>query len=116
MELKDEYRAIADRFAKAIVEKDYEAAHRTFAAWLRDAVTVDELREIVEKEVRETLDANDLPEDRHPADYEIGWNTSTRDELQAARSWAPGRVLPEEITDGSFRQWLCVQLRPDPDE
>jgi hypothetical protein len=116
MEINAEYRAVAERFAEAIVEKDYEAAHRCFAAWLRDAVTVDAFREIVEREVRETLEANDMPATLHPADYRVGWNASTLDELKDADSWAPGRDIPEEITPDNFRQWLHVLLQPDADE
>jgi hypothetical protein len=117
---------LASDLAQALIEDDYDAAHALLAPWLQRQVTATQLRSIVKKEF-----FADLP----PIDFVVSGNDSTLAELRehyaeyhkndATRmlttaesfgDWGPPSIyVADEITPANFRQWLSIDLTPEPD-
>ena len=117
---------LASDLAQALIEDDYDAAHGLLAPWLQRQVTATQLRSIVKKEFFADLPA---------VDFVVSGNDSSLAELRehyaechesdAARTlataesfgeWGPPSIhIADEITPANFRQWLSIDLTPDPD-
>jgi hypothetical protein len=133
MEVK--YKQFADRFAQAVVARDYDKAHAMLADWLQPTVSAAKLQEMIEKEIREVCEANEIEEAVYPTDWEVDGNNSTLESLREERSYISVRnsgwlgeqkanysaqgdmvkPIAEEFTAGLFRKWLCIQFMPDED-
>jgi hypothetical protein len=117
---------VASDFARALVDDDYDAAHRLLAPWLQQQLTAVQLRSIIMKAFLADL---------APVDFAVSGNDSTLDELRehyaeyhqndATRTlattesfgdWGPPSIyIADEITSASFRQWMSIELTPEPD-
>jgi hypothetical protein len=118
---------LAGDFARALIDDDYDAAHRLLAPWLQRQVTAAELRAIIKKQfLAETA----------PVDFQVSGNDSTLDELrehyeeyhendatrtlasvQSFGDWGPPSIyIADEITPANFRQWLSIDVTPDLDD
>jgi hypothetical protein len=117
---------LASDLARALIEGDYDAAHAFLAPWLQRQVTATQLRSIVKKEFLADLppidfvaSGNDstLAELReHYAEYHESDATRTLATVESFGDWGPPSIyVAAEITPGNFRQWLSIDLTPDPD-
>jgi hypothetical protein len=113
-------------FATAVIENDFEAARACLAPWLQGQVDAKQLRSILRKE---------FIDDVEPADFAIGGNDSTLDDLRAhyreyhednrALTLAtatefgafgpPSIHIADEVTPANFRQWMSIEFTPDPE-
>jgi hypothetical protein len=116
LELKKSHRDFAGRFARAIIAKDYAAAHRMLAPWLQRSLTPARLAEVIEAEVKEIADINEIGADVHPKTYQIDSNICTLEDLKGFRSYAEDRIIAPEVTDENFRKWMVIQFQPSEDE
>lgn len=116
MGLNPIYRDFAERFADAIVAKDFSAAHQLLAPWLQKSVTPKYLAQIIQDKVKEIAEANELDGEFHPGSYEIDWNTCSLEDLNSPRSFEEDRSIPEEVTDKNYRQWMVIQFQPGKEE
>jgi hypothetical protein len=112
--------------ARALIEDDYDAAHAFLAPWLQRQVTATQLRSIVKKEFLADLppidfvaSGNDstLAELReHYAEYHESDASRTLATVESFGDWGPPSIyVAAEITPANFRQWLSIDLTPDPD-
>ena len=105
-------REFAEAFATRIIESDFDGAHRLLAPWLRQTVTPEHLRELIQKEVLEVAEANELDGDFHPSHFELDSNHCTLDNLKEDMSWREARPIPDEVTAENFRQWMVIEFMP----
>jgi cell division protein YceG involved in septum cleavage len=61
-QMEEMYQQFADRFAKAVIARDYRAAHSMLADWLQPTVSAAKLQEMIEKEIQEVCEANEIEE------------------------------------------------------
>jgi hypothetical protein len=114
--LKQEYREFAERFASAIVVRDFTSAHAMLAPWLQRSMTADGLARMIQNEVQETAEINEIEGELHPGTYEIDSNSCSLQDLQEPRSYAKDRDIAPEVTAENFRQWMVIQFQPAEDE
>ncbi len=77
--MDDAIREIATAFGKAVLDRDWKAAHSLLAPWLRTTLSVDGLRWFFEGGYRRTLLANGITV-RHAPEHpepEIGGSAET---------------------------------------
>ena len=118
---------VAGEFAQAVVDEDFSAAHARLAPWLRRQVTPQRLHRILHAAMIDGV---------APGEFSTGGNNSTVDELRAhyreyhkdddSRTLAttddfgawgqPSIYIANEITPANFRQWMWIELAPDPEE
>ncbi|MBI3649642.1 MAG: hypothetical protein HY231_01190 [Acidobacteria bacterium] len=130
--MKEAYQQFGNRFAAAVVAKDYVTAHSLLAAWLQPKVTVAKLQEMIEKEISEVCAAAELDELVYPETWSLDGNSSTVEELKEPHSYISTRnsgwlgaerpnyssagdllkPLADEVTADNFRQWMCIQFMP----
>ena len=129
--MNEAYKQFGDRFAQAIVARDYQAAHSMLAAWLQKTITPAKLQEMIEKEVGEVCEAAELEELAYPETWEIDGNHSTIADLRDPRSYVSTRnsgwlgegrsysgtgdlakPIADEVTEENFRKWMCIQFMP----
>jgi hypothetical protein len=97
---------LCEALARAIVARDFEAAHALFAPWLRAATDPGEIAGLV--------DAQNEGLPYPPASWSVGEGLASLEELHRPDPWGPPtRALPDEITPANFRGWFHVQLAPD---
>jgi hypothetical protein len=133
--MEEPYKQFADRFAKAVVAKDYLTAHSLLADWLQPTVSAAKLQEMIEKEIQEVCEANEIEEMVYPDDWTVDGNSSTLESLRQERSFISARhsawlgepkadfsgkddlvkPIAEAFTADLFRKWLCIQFMPNPD-
>ena len=100
-----ESRILADKIGQCIVDRDFSAARALLAPWLNQteadlARMIDQANEGLAQPKSWTVDEGvaDLATLRKPDD--LG---------------PPSKPLPQQITTANFRDWICVQFQPDPD-
>jgi hypothetical protein len=133
--MEEMYQQFADRFAKAVIARDYRAAHSMLADWLQPTVSAAKLQEMIEKEIQEVCEANEIEEMVYPDDWTVDGNSSTLESLREERSYISarnsawlgerkgdfssnddiGKPIAVEFTSEQFRKWLCIQFMPNPD-
>jgi hypothetical protein len=117
---------LASDLAQALIEDDYDAAHGLLAPWLQRQATATQLRSIVKKEffadlppIDFVVSGNDstLAELReHYAEYHKSDATRTLTTAESFGDWGPPSIyVADEITPANFRQWLSIDLTPEPD-
>jgi len=110
---------VLDRFAKAIIAKDYITAHECFADWLKTQVSSEQLQGAIETQLREVADAAELTEIIYPEKFTIGYNSleladlnlGDEEELELS-GITPYCKLSPEITDENFRMWTAIVFAP----
>lgn len=111
--MNPELTALAQAFGDFIMASDYQSAAELLAPWLRESISEDELRSLVERQLDEIVTANDAEERPAPVAVTVDWNTST---LESLRSRDGGeRSIPEEVTEANYRGWLCTQIECEGD-
>jgi hypothetical protein len=130
-----DYKQFADKFAQAVIARDYNQAHTMLADWLQPTVSATTLQEMIEKEICEVCEANEIEESVYPDDWRVDGNSSTLESLKDERSYISARnsgwlgeqkinfsthgdivkPIAEEFTCEQFRKWLCIQFMPNPD-
>ena len=114
--MKEEYRDFAARFARAVIDGNFTAAHALFAPWLQREIPPATLRGAIEAKLRELNEEWDVGELIYPADFSVSGNSSTLHALKEERGWRTPRPIAGEVTDENFRQWMFIQLLPDEDD
>ena len=114
--MKEEYRDFAARFARAVIDGNFTAAHALFAPWLQRAVSTDALRQAIEEKLRELNEEWDVDALIYPSDFSVSGNSSTLQSLREECDWRPPRPIAPAVTDENFRQWMFVQFLPDEDD
>jgi hypothetical protein len=100
--------AIAQAFGDSIKASDYRAAVELLASWLRESVSEDELRSLVERWLDEIAAANGAEDTPTPVAVTVDWNTSTLESLRSGDGG--GREISEHVTEANYRGWLCTQI------
>ena len=116
--MEEAYKAFGQAFGRAIVAKDFTAAHGMLAPWLQREITPAALQQEIEGECAEFRELYELPEDTplYPADFTMDGNSSTMEDLKAEPSYRQGRSIPPEVTTENFRKWMVIEFLPDPEE
>lgn len=99
---------IAEAFGRAIVTSDYDAAAALLAPWLRESLSADALRALVDERLGIIAEANDADERPTPFEVTVDGNRATLESLRADE--VDRRAIPDEVTDENFRGWLCAQI------
>ena len=106
---------IGDRFAVAIVKKDYEGACALMAPWLQERWTREVLQRTVEEGCAEIGRGFDMDTPPPAADYEVGSNpmgiADLRDEY-----FVQEEPIPDQITEENFIAWVPVTIIPDEED
>lgn len=105
--MDDRSRALADRLGAEVVAGRFDAVAPLLAPWLQSATTPAALRE------RCSAALGDLPP---PVSWTVDENPSDLATLRQVGPYGPpSAAIPSEITEGNFRDWICLQFQPDPD-
>jgi hypothetical protein len=110
--MKVEYTEFARKFAQAVVEQDFEAAHKFFAPWLQAEISPADLRAMIENRLREMNEVWDIPELIFPEAFEIDGNYSDLASLKEDCDWREPRKISVEVTDENFRRWMVIEFMP----
>ena len=111
--MKAEYEEFAARFARTIVDEDFEAAHKLFAPWLQTQVRAADFRALVEKWLREINEIWEIEELIFPAEFTVSHNSSTLESLLEETDWRAPRKISAAVTNENFRQWTVIHFMPD---
>ena len=111
--MREEYTEFAEKFARTIVEEDFEAAHALFAPWLRAEISPAGFRAEIEKWLREMNEIWEIDELIFPDDFSVSHNSSTLESLKADPGWRAPRRISESVTDENFRGWMVIHFMPD---
>lgn len=114
--MKEEYKEFAVKFAQTIVDADFEAAHKFFAPWLREEVSVSDFRKIIENYLREMNEVWEIKELFFPDEFEISYNSSSLESLREDHGWREPRKISDEVTTENFRKWIVIQFLPREDD
>ena len=106
---------IGDRFAIAILQKDYESARGLMAPWLKDRWTPEVLRQTVEEGCAEIGRGFEMDPPPPAADYEVGSNPLGIADLRDGSSVGE-EPIPDEITEDNFIAWVPVTIMPDEED
>jgi hypothetical protein len=91
-----------EEFSGAVIAKDFKAAHARLAPWIAKKMTATKLRAFVKEH---------LLDDSAPADFQSSGNDITLEHLRELGEHA----IPDAVTADNFRQWMMLDLTPDPD-
>ncbi|HTS37393.1 MAG TPA: hypothetical protein VMH04_17075 [Candidatus Solibacter sp.] len=105
---------LADRFAVAIVQGDYDGARALLASWLQPKWTAETLRERVQRDCAAIAEGFDLASPPPLADYEIGSNSSGIADLRQHES--TDDPIPAEISDNNFVAWIPITIMPSEED
>jgi len=111
--MKEEYKEFAERFARAVVDEDFGAAHKFFAPWLQTGISAADFRARVENWLGEMNEIWEIDELIFPDEFEIDGNSSVLSDLKEERDWHAPRQISGEVTDENFRQWMVIKFMPD---
>ena len=114
--LNPAYRQFAQTFATRIIQSDFDGAHQLLAPWLRQMVSAEQIRALIQKEVQEVAEANELEGEFNPGDFNIDSNSCTLDDLKEEMSFRESRQITQEVTAENFRQWMVIQFMPTQQE
>jgi hypothetical protein len=107
MAMDQAQRDFGDRFATALIARDFAAAHGMLAPWLRAAMGPDDLARLLD-EARGELP----PPERH----ELESNRSSYEALREPEGFPPrSEPFDPGITADNFRKWVCIELKPGED-
>ena len=112
--MSDVYRGLAARFADAIVDQDYEAAHALFAKGLAAAVSAYDLEDRIQGAIDEVSEIIGLESAAHPGAYSVTQAPATLEELRGPRPFDPPREIAADVTPETFRRWMRVRFTPGP--
>ena len=115
-EQKAAARVVLERFARAIIGRDYPAAHACFADWLKRQVSEERLQAAIERQLGEISEAAELDRIIYPEDFSLSGNSCTLEDVREDRSGLYGiepvcEVSPE-MTEENFRHWMVIQFLP----
>ncbi|RIL05772.1 MAG: hypothetical protein DCC71_09140 [Proteobacteria bacterium] len=100
-------RALCETLARAIVARDFAAAHALFAPWLRSALSP--------AEIQAAVDAQSEGLAHPPRSWTLDEGVVGLDELRTPDPYGPpSSPLSDRITHDDFRGWLQIQFAPDP--
>ena len=109
-------RAALERFARAIIAKDYRVAHACFADWLKRQVSATRLQAAIEKQLGEIAEAAELDGIVYPEDFSLSGNSCTLEDVRKDRSGLygiePACDVSPEMTEANFRHWMVIQFLP----
>jgi hypothetical protein len=118
-EQKAAARVVLEPFARAIIAKDYPAAHACFADWLKRQVSEERLQAAIEKQLGEISEAAKLDRIIYPEDFSLDGNSCSLANIREDRSELYGiepicEISPE-MTESNFRRWMVIQFLPAED-
>ena len=109
-------RAVMEAFARAIITRDYPAAHACFADWLKQQVSEERLRAAIEKQLAEIAEAAELERVIYPEDFRLDGNSCTLADVREDRSGLygiePVCAVSLEMTEANFRRWMMIEFLP----
>jgi len=109
-------RRVMEQFARAIIARDYPAAHACFADWLKQQVSQERLQAAIEKQLGEIAEAAELDGLIYPEDFRVDGNSCTLAELRQDRTQLygiePVCKLSPEMTEANFRKWMVIVFMP----
>jgi hypothetical protein len=112
-------RVVLERFARAIIAKDYPAAHACFAEWLKRQVSEERLQRAIEKQLGEISEAAELDRIIYPEDFSIDGNSCSLETIREDRSQLygiePVCAVSPEMTEANFRRWMVITFLPAED-
>src|SRR5262245_32674876 len=113
--MDDDVRALGDAVGRAALARDWAGVHRQLAPWLRQAMSVDQVRAFFLDEYRLTLAESGIDGEhyREYPDPELGGNQfMNATQLRQPIDFAGGKVrdVSPEVTDENMRYWLKLQL------
>src|ERR1700754_1163027 len=105
----DSAREVMERFARAIIARDYPAAYACFADWLKQQMSQEGLQAAIEKQLSEIAAAAELDEMIYPEAFTISGNSCTLEDVRADRTKLygiePVCTVSPEMTEENFRNW-----------
>jgi hypothetical protein len=112
-------RVVLERFARAIIARDYPAAHACFAEWLKRQVSEERLLAAIEKQLGEISEAAELDRIIYPEDFSLSGNSCTLEDVREDRSELygiePVCAVSPEMTEANFRRWMVIEFLPAAD-
>lgn len=109
-------RVVLERFARAIIARDYRAAHACFAEWLKQQVSEERLQTAIEKQLGEIAEAAELEQIIYPEEFTVDGNSCTLDDVREDRSLLygiePVCAVSAEMTEANFRRWMVITFLP----
>jgi len=107
---------VMERFARAIIARDYPAAHNCFAEWLKEQVSEERLQAAIEKQLGEIAEVAELDGIIYPEDFSVDSNSCTLADVREDRTTLYGiepvcKVSPE-MTEANFRKWMVITFMP----
>ena len=105
-------RGAGSRFAAALANRDFKAAHGLLAPWLKNEWTSDKLRLAVEKDRADVANAASLPEPLPVESLRAERNSIGLEELRQGLRAA----LPGEITKACYAGWYLLEFLPDEED
>jgi hypothetical protein len=116
MQDDETYYAFGQRLAQALLRGDYEAASSFLAPWLQRGLGAEQLQNLFKREFYSIADEHQLATMIAPKACRVSGNISRLADLRAFTTWAPPRHIPREVTEGNFRKWMVVELKPGADD
>lgn len=111
--------AVMERFAHAIMAKDYPAARACFADWLKAQLSEEGLRAAIERQLSEIADVAELDGIIYPEEFRISGNSCTLEDVRQDRTElygiTPDCMVSPEMTEANFRAWMVVTFMPEED-
>lgn len=105
-----------ETFAQKIIHRDFISAYHDLAPWLQADSSPETLEAEIDTEIRATLEACGESEACQPQEFATGWNSSTLDFLKEPRSYAPNRLINDQVTNENFKHWVYIQFQPSQDQ
>jgi hypothetical protein len=107
---------VMERFARAIIARDYPSAHNCFAEWLKEQVSEERLQAAIEKQLGEIAEVAELDGIIYPEDFCVDGNSCTLTDVREDRTTLYGiepvfKVSPE-MTEANFRKWMVITFMP----
>jgi len=109
--MEPDVRAFGDLLANTALARDWEGVHDLLAPWLKERLSVAEVRGFFEDDYAEILNENNISGTHFPELPYVSGNDSSLAFLREASEVVPRpRPIPAEVTDDNFRQWMKLQL------
>ena len=98
--------SVADVFARAVIERDFDQAYDLTSRALRTRMDLSQFANALED-----AEADVVP----PGHYELSGNPISFKAL-AENAAQEGKPLPDDIDASTFRRWLRIGFQPSPDD
>ncbi len=109
--MDDRVEAFAQALASTAIARDWTAVRGMLAPWLRSRLDVAAVQAFFEDDYKDILAEWKIEALHYPSVPYVSAGVVGLAFLREKPSYGPPRPIPDEVTDGNFRQWLTIQLQ-----